>query len=341
LIKIKIIIFSNIERNRKNIQDYYFYLFKIPMQKALANTGGFNVLTILYKVVLLSPFYFNMRKLSLSAIIGLLLLMGFAGTANATEQYYKDSIGFDYVYTEAYDLQNTNGNERLYLKNLADIERASEPTIHYDNQVKAHYMCDWQYNKVLDRWVCEKDYMKAYEYTHPAPTQACSFGYKLNYGKTGCVKIAVPANAHYNSYGNGWECNPGFHTSYTGTSCLSDKYVYTSCSGAGSATSNSACKNPCNLKHDISQNPNPPTAKTLSQKLFPYQTSQIYYPQAITVTPITYTGHPVKYVDINAYADDGVEIPTVLAKTGPGTLWLLIFGLLGFIILGASRIFID
>jgi hypothetical protein len=186
--------------------------------------------------------------------------------------------------------------------------------------------------------------MKAYEYTHPAPTQACSFGYKLNYGKTGCVKIAVPANAHYNSYGNGWECNPGFHTSYTGTSCLSDKYVYTSCSGASSVKCDSACESPRDFKHDINHNPNPPTAKTLSQKLFPYQTSGaqvIYYPQAITVYTTTNTNYPVKYVDINAYADNDTGTPTILAKTGPSTLWLFVFGFLGFIIVKASQIFIE
>jgi hypothetical protein len=279
-----------------------------------------------------------MRKLFLSAIAGLILSLGFISSAYATEEKYKESIGFDYKYTEAYDLAKTNGNERLYLKTLADVERAGKPTIHYDDRAKAHYMCDWEYNKVLDRWVCGKNYMKAYDYTNSAPIQACPFGYKLDYGQTGCVKIGVPLNAHYNSYGNGWECNPGFHTNYTGTGCLSDKYVYTSCANANPSANNTACKAPCGSRLIENHNPNPPVAKTLSQKLFPYQTSAtqaIYYPQSVTVYTIS---HPVKYVNINADTDDDIKTPAVLAKTGPGILWLLVFGLLGSAIFGTVKL---
>jgi hypothetical protein len=264
-----------------------------------------------------------MKKKIFLLIIGIILALSFIFPANATEQQYKDDIGFEYVYTEAYDLQNTNGDERLYLKKLADLERSSKSAIHYDNQIKSDYMCDWQYDKVLDRWVCGKDYMKAYSFTHPTPIQACPFGYELNYGRTGCVKIPVPANAHYNSRGNGWECNPGFHVSYTGTSCLSDKYVYTSCTG----TTCTGC------------------TTTTTKSTFQNSSDDHYInqPQSITVFPITYadnTPYPVKYVNPDGYLYDNVETPTVLAKTGPSTLWLLVFGFLGFIILGMSQVFI-
>ena len=184
-------------------------------------------------------------KIFWSIIIGLILSISFASNAKASENLYKKNTGFNYLYTEAYDLKNTNGNERLYNKKLADIERASADTIHYDSQVRSHYMCDWQYNKVLGRWVCGKDYMKAYSYTHPQPIQACSFGYELNYGRTGCVRIRMPENAHYNSLGTGWECNPGFHTSHNGTTCLSDKYVYTQCPGGDSSCKSTTYNQPC------------------------------------------------------------------------------------------------
>ena len=285
-------------------------------------------------MVLLSPFILSMRKFLPLVIIGLFLSLSFIHPANATEEYYKDSIGFDYKYVEAYDLQNTNGNERLYLKNLADLERSSKATIHYDETVKAHYMCDWEYNKVLDRWVCEKNYMKAYQFTHAEPIQACPFGYKLNYGKTGCVKIAVPANAHLNSWGNGWECNPGFHVSYTGTSCLSDRYVYTQCENCAYVTT--TAKAPCAVEPK-------PTCKTPSQSCqSAFSTAYaIYEPQTITVHPINYTNTVVKYINADAQVQEQ-EIQYInLAQTGPKTFWLLIFGLLGVIILRSSRTFIE
>jgi hypothetical protein len=273
-------------------------------------------------VVSLLPFILNMRKFLLPTIIGLFLSISFISPAKATEQYYKDSSGFDYKYIEAYDLQNTNGDEGLYLKKLADLERASKATVHYDNTVKSHYMCDWDYNKVLGRWVCGKNYMKAYKFTHAEPIQACPFGYKLNYGRTGCLQIRVPTNAHLNFRGNGWECNPGFHVSLAGTSCLSDRYIYTQCENC--AYVSTTAKAPCNT-------PPKPTCKTTS----PYQKScqsafstayPIYQPQTITVKPIAYTNTVVKYVNADTQKQ---EIQYVnLAQTGLNITWVLLISIL-------------
>jgi hypothetical protein len=129
----------------------------------------------------------------------------------------------------------------LELKTRADIERASAPTIHRDTTVNADYMCEWVYDKVLGRYVCEKDYMKAYQYTHPRPIPVCPFGYKLNAGGSDCVRILYPQNAHLNSRGDGWECNPGFHTNLTGTVCLKPEYVYQQCPG-GSFSCKGGCQ---------------------------------------------------------------------------------------------------
>jgi hypothetical protein len=267
-----------------------------------------------------------MRKIFLSAIIGLILSLNFVSSAKATEQKYKEETGFDYKYIEAYDLRNTNGNDRLYKETLANIERSSQPTIHYDTTVSSHYMCDWKYDKVLGRWVCGKDYMKAYEYTHPQPIQACSFGYKLNYGRTGCVKINVPTNAHLNSLGNGWECNPGFHTSYTGSSCLSDKsYVYTQCPG-GSGSCDSGCQTSVN--------------KSSSGYVYAYGSSTTKYQQpilqaeTIIVTPVVYiingSGSATDIIIEGNNGQNNLNPPTnvPLAKTGSD---LYIAFLIGFI----------
>ena len=268
-----------------------------------------------------------MRKYILPTIIGLFLSISFISPAKATEQQYKEQSGFDYKYIEAYDLENTNGDQRLYLKKLADLERSGKAAVHYDNTVKSHYMCDWDYNKVLDRWVCGKNYMKAYKFTHAEPIQACPFGYKLNYGRTGCLQIRVPANAHLNFRGNGWECNPGFHVSLAGTSCLSDKYVYTQCENCTYIKTTATA--PCNKPK--------PTCKTTSKSCqSAFSTAYpIYKPQTITVQPITTT--VVKYVQADTQKIQYVN----LAKTGPATFWFLVFGFMGIIMLRMGRKFIE
>jgi len=276
-----------------------------------------------------------MRKFPIVVFIGIILSLSFISSAKATESNYKEESGFDYKYIEAYDLQNTNGNDRLYKETLANLERSSQPTIHYDTTVSSHYMCDWQYEKVLGRWVCGKDYMKAYDYTHPQPIQACSFGYKLNYGRTGCVKINVPTNAHLNSLGNGWECNPGFHTSYTGSSCLSDKqYVYTQCPG-GSGSCDSGCQTSVNK-----------SSGGYVSSTVKYQ-QPIIHAETIIITPITYVinGSGSSASDI-VIIDNGnqnnLHPPTnvPLAKTGPGDLpFAFLIGFISLSIVVAIRKF--
>lgn len=271
-----------------------------------------------------------MRKLPIAIFIGIILSLSFVAPAKATETLYKKETGFDYKYIEAYDLQNTNGNDRLYKETLANLERSSQPTIHYDTTVSSHYMCDWQYEKVLGRWVCGKDYMKAYEYTHPQPIQACSFGYKLNYGRTGCVKINVPTNAHLNSLGNGWECNPGFHTSYTGSSCLSDKqYVYTQCPG-GSGSCDSGCQT------------------SSSGRVYAYSTTSKYqqpiiHAETIIITPVTYVinGSGSSSTEIVVSDNDNLNPPTnvPLAKTGSDLYITFLIGFASLSIVVAIRKF--
>ena len=174
-------------------------------------------------------------------IIGLALFIsgiGFAilpiGSARADWNDPAVQYGYPVTRTDPAVFQATDGNERLRLKKLADIERASAPAVHRDTAVNADYMCDWAYDKVLGRWVCERNYMKAYVYTHPRPIPVCPFGYKLDYGGSACVRILYPQNAHLNARGDGWECNPGYHTNLTGTVCLGPEHVYRQYSSASS-----------------------------------------------------------------------------------------------------------
>ncbi len=152
-----------------------------------------------------------------------------------------------------------DGNKRLHLKKLAEIEKASAATIHYDATVKSNYMCDWVYDKVLGRDVCEKNYLKAYQYTHPKPIPVCPFGYKLNYGGSGCVPIRYPQNAHLNARGDGWECNPGYHLNLTGSVCLGPEHVSRPCpngsAGCNSGCQGSSCAQPCAVQPIVMATP--------------------------------------------------------------------------------------
>jgi hypothetical protein len=177
--------------------------------------------------------------LSLRKIIGLSLFVlgltlaivpfhsAFADNWNDPSVQYGTSV----TRNDPVTFNATDGNQRLELKARADIERASAPTVHTDTTVNSDYMCDWSFDKVLGRWVCEKDYMRAYQYTHPRPIPVCPFGWKLNYGGSDCVRILYPQYAHLNSRGDGWECNAGYHVNLTGTVCLSSRYVYQQCPG--------------------------------------------------------------------------------------------------------------
>ena len=176
--------------------------------------------------------------------LGLGVILSPFHSANADWSDPAVQYGTKITQSDPSTFYTTNGNQRLELKTRADIERASAPTIHKDTtvNVNANYMCNWAYDKVLGRYVCEKDYMKAYQYTHPRPVPVCPFGYKLNYGGSDCVRILYPQNAHINARGDGWECNPGFHTNLTGSICLKPEYVYQQCPG-GSFGCNGNCAN--------------------------------------------------------------------------------------------------
>ena len=112
-----------------------------------------------------------------------------------------------------------DGNQRLKLKERADIERASASNLHYDQYSRDYYRCNWKYNKNLGTWVCEKDYGRS---------QACPFGYTRHSIQNHCIPIRPPANAHLNSRGNGWVCDTGYHLNYPRTGCDRDRvqYVY-------------------------------------------------------------------------------------------------------------------
>jgi len=194
-----------------------------------------------------------MSIFSLKRVIGFAILVLGMGLAlmpfrSAFADDWNDpavQYGYKVTRNDPVTFNSANGNRRLELKNRAEIERASAPTVHKDTTVNADYMCNWAYDKVLGRWVCEKDYMKAYQYTHPKPVPVCPFGYKLNYGGSDCVRILTPQYAHLNSRGDGWECNPGYHVNLTGSVCLSSKYVYQQCPG-GSFSCKGGCQNtPC------------------------------------------------------------------------------------------------
>ena len=279
-----------------------------------------------------------MIKKFLLIFIGLFLSIGFIFPAKAYVEEYKETIGFDDHYIEAYDLERSEGNDRLRAKMVADIERASKPTVHYDEKVKSQYMCDWQYDKVLGRWVCGKDYQKAYYHTNPQPIPVCSYGYKLNYTKTACVKISVPENAILNARGDGWQCLPGFHVNNSGTACLSNKeYVYTQCPG-GTPTCDSSCTGSCAVSYTLASS----TSHAVTQ------------PQNVSVIPVGYTVTTVNYIYSNAHADgnetdthyayvypqngDQTDTQINLAQTGPSTIWILVLGLLGVITVGVGAI---
>ena len=181
-----------------------------------------------------------------SAVVASIFIM--AQVAQAASYDPSSLYGYAYTRTDPAVFQATDGNERLRLKKLADIERASKAAIHTDSKVKADYMCDWSYDKVLGRYVCEKNYQKAFDYTHPNPIPVCPFGYVLDYGRTNCVKIRVPISAHLNARGDGWECNPGYHANATGTICLGPQHVSQQCPGGSfscSGCQGSSCAQPC------------------------------------------------------------------------------------------------
>ncbi|MBN2095923.1 hypothetical protein JW752_00795 [Candidatus Peregrinibacteria bacterium] len=118
-----------------------------------------------------------------------------------------------------------DGNLRLELKKRADIERASAPNLHYDEQTRDYYRCDWIYNKNLGTWVCEKSYSNSYA-SSAHPVTVCPFGYTKHPVQQTCVAIRPPANASLNSQGNNWQCNSGYHVNSAGTGCDRNDITY-------------------------------------------------------------------------------------------------------------------
>jgi len=129
-------------------------------------------------------------------------------------------------YANQYEQQYSNGNERLRLKTLADIERATQPTVEYDSYSDNYYICDWQYNQYLNTWMCKKDFNKAQPYLLPfREDRVCPYGYELDYTQQYCSEIVVPQSAHLNSSGDGWQCGTGYHLNYAKDGCDADMYI--------------------------------------------------------------------------------------------------------------------
>lgn len=162
-----------------------------------------------------------MKKLILIFLIISLILLPSLAFAYNHYDYYGAS-----QYENSYIQQYSNGNERLRLKTLADIQRSTKPSPQYDYFTDDYYICDWEYNKYLDTWLCKKDYGQAQDYLYPfREDRVCPYGYTLDYGQNNCVQIAVPLNAHLNSSGDGWECNAGYHLGYIQNRCDEDMYI--------------------------------------------------------------------------------------------------------------------
>ena len=151
-----------------------------------------------------------MRKISLLIIICLAVAIGLSVTpANAFyDNYPTENIQFHPQNKDYYD-----GNLRLKLKNRADIERASLPNVHYSKYDGDYYTCSWKYNTNLGTWVCNKN-LASYS---AESVDICPFGSILNPNKK-CSPVNVPANAHLNSRGDGWDCDSGFR--YVGSGCI-------------------------------------------------------------------------------------------------------------------------
>ena len=115
-----------------------------------------------------------------------------------------------------------DGNQRLKLKERADIERASKSNLHYDEYARDYYRCNWIYNKNLGTWVCDKGYGASAQ-----SVTVCPFGYTKHPIQQTCVAIRMPANAHLNRQGTGWECDAGYRLNYPRTGCDRNIVQYT------------------------------------------------------------------------------------------------------------------
>lgn len=123
------------------------------------------------------------------------------------------------IFHPTHPLYYQNDNLRLQLKKRADIERASESAIHFDEEAHAYYRCDWNYNKALGTWTCNKSFLGGQQ--EADSVTACPYGYRPNPWNTGCNKVDIPLNGQLNRQGNGWDCIDGYRMNAAQTGCIS------------------------------------------------------------------------------------------------------------------------
>ena len=222
-----------------------------------------------------------MRKLYLFIIVSLAIALGIsASPAKAFyDNYPQENAQFHPQNPDYYD-----GNKRLELKKRADIERASAPNVHYDKYEGDYYTCSWKRNPNLGTWVCDKSYSKTAE-----EINVCPYGSILSPSGT-CSKINIPANAHLNAAGNGWECYAGYK--YVGSGCVLNQ------------PSASVYKNTVAVNSVSSVNKGSYTA-------------YVYYYGDDN------SANPTKITQV------GINRPVSLPSTGSGIEWMLISGAVG------------
>lgn len=134
-----------------------------------------------------------MKKLFVLIVFGIIV----ASSLAMPSMTYAHHLGYP-SYNEQFhprDEHYYDGSQRLALKERADIERASASNVHADPYSNDYYECNWQYNKNLGTWVCEKDYLNK---SQPQKVMVCPYGYSFNSSRTSCLKnqpqyAAIPA----------------------------------------------------------------------------------------------------------------------------------------------------
>ena len=254
-----------------------------------------------------------MKKLLLTLIIALIASVALVASP-ATYAYYSHNS-----YTDSYPNPNQqfhpknpdyyNGNQRLTLKTRADIERATKPNVHYDEYSDDYYSCDWQYNKNLGTWVCNKRY-PSYSATSQA-IRICPFGYTRHPIQQTCELIGIPVNGRLTASGDAWQCNAGYHMNYAQTGCDRDQTVYAKTSSgayapvglASSATASSYASATSNTANYISQ----PESIQITKYVYVYDENSGSTPSSVLTT----------------------YYPSALPSTGMGLEWVLFAGSLG------------
>ncbi len=165
-----------------------------------------------------------MKRILLS-LLATLLIIPFV-SADFPDYYNKPNEPFHPRNNDYYN----SDNEWLKLKKRADIERASQPAVHFDDEANDYFRCDWNYNKNLATWVCDKKGIEgrgSSTFSNPTPIPICPYGQQLNPWKTGCNKVNIPTNGVLNQQGNGWDCKEGYRLNSAQTGCVSNiTYIY-------------------------------------------------------------------------------------------------------------------